>query len=65
MTYKALTSLEWIVEHCNESKYIMKTDDDAFVNIFAVVQHLLDLADQMPAVKSQGQSVTWDTTCSP
>ena len=40
LTYKAIGSLKWISEHCRQAKFILKTDDDIFVNIFSLVNHL-------------------------
>jgi len=38
-----VAALQWISEHCDHAKYIMKTDDDVFVNMFALLHHLHDL----------------------
>ncbi len=43
LTYKAVSSLKWILESCRRSKFILKTDDDVFVNVFSFVKHLHDL----------------------
>lgn len=32
LTYKTMTGLKWGHGHCSNAKYIMKTDDDMFVN---------------------------------
>lgn len=40
LTYKAIMGLKWITAHCNHAKFILKTDDDIFVNIFNLVNHL-------------------------
>lgn len=33
MTYKHVTVLKYVIYHCPQAKYILKTDDDIFVNI--------------------------------
>lgn len=40
LSYKALTAMHWIREYCQGAKYIVKTDDDVFVNIFALDRFL-------------------------
>ena len=43
LTYKAVAALKWISKHCAEATYVIKVDDDTFVNMFTVVKHLKDL----------------------
>lgn len=43
LSYKGVAALQWITEHCDHAKYIMKTDDDVFVNMFALLKHLNDI----------------------
>lgn len=33
LTLKTISSLEWANQHCNRAKYILKTDDDMFINV--------------------------------
>ncbi|XP_034099784.1 beta-1,3-galactosyltransferase 5-like [Drosophila albomicans] len=33
LTLKTISSLEWADKHCNRAKYILKTDDDMFINV--------------------------------
>lgn len=40
MTYKHVMSLKYAVYHCPEAKYILKTDDDIFVNMPTMVGFL-------------------------
>jgi beta-1,3-galactosyltransferase 1 len=40
LTYKHLTGLRWVTKFCNESTFVMKADDDAFIDIFQVVKSL-------------------------
>lgn len=32
LTYKTLSSLRWVIENCDQVDYVMKTDDDMYVN---------------------------------
>ena len=34
LTLKGIMGLRWIAEHCTNAKFALKSDDDAFVNIF-------------------------------
>lgn len=40
LTYKGIMALKWISTYCKQAKYILKTDDDIFVNIFTLIKHL-------------------------
>lgn len=44
LTYKHLSGFKYVLHHCPNASFVMKTDDDAFINIFAVAD-LLDIAD--------------------
>ncbi|BFF94613.1 uncharacterized protein DMAD_12204 [Drosophila madeirensis] len=33
LTLKTISSLEWADKHCHRAKYILKTDDDMFINV--------------------------------
>ncbi|CAI9624334.1 unnamed protein product, partial [Staurois parvus] len=41
LTIKTLLGLDWIVNHCPQTQYIMKTDTDMFVNTNYLVELLL------------------------
>lgn len=40
LTYKALSGLEWVSSYCPNAKFVLKTDDDIFINIFNLQSHL-------------------------
>lgn len=40
LTYKALAALRWVARFCDRSKFVLKTDDDIFVNLFVVLFRL-------------------------
>ena len=44
MTLKALAAFKWILKYCSHATYFLKADDDAFVNEFAAIKHLRDIA---------------------
>jgi hypothetical protein len=33
LTLKTMSTLEWMDSYCNQSEYILKTDDDMFINV--------------------------------
>ncbi|XP_022253758.1 beta-1,3-galactosyltransferase 5-like [Limulus polyphemus] len=40
LTYKHVMGLKWVTYFCRQAKYIFKTDDDIFVDIFQLVTYL-------------------------
>ena len=43
LTYKAIAALRWIAIHCKRVDYILKADDDIFVNIFNLQRRIFEL----------------------
>lgn len=46
LTYKGVAALKWISVFCNRAKYVLKTDDDIFVNMFTLIKYLKRLDRQ-------------------
>ncbi|XP_046398620.1 beta-1,3-galactosyltransferase 1-like isoform X2 [Ischnura elegans] len=46
LTLKSVMLLKWTAQHCPVAHYIMKTDDDMFVNVGAIVAHLRERVRQ-------------------
>ncbi|GBP04841.1 Beta-1,3-galactosyltransferase 5 [Eumeta japonica] len=42
MTYKHMMGLKWATHHCPTARYVLKTDDDLFVNMGALRIFLMD-----------------------
>lgn len=40
LTYKSIFAMKYITENCQDVKYIMKVDDDVYVNMFSVIKYL-------------------------
>jgi len=40
LTLKHLTAFRWVMKYCNTSKFVMKVDDDAFIDTFQVISML-------------------------
>ncbi len=43
LTYKGIAALKWISTYCSHAKFVLKTDDDIFVNMFTLLRHLTSL----------------------
>ncbi|XP_004485336.2 beta-1,3-galactosyltransferase 4 [Dasypus novemcinctus] len=41
LTLKTLSGLSWAVQHCPAARYILKTDDDVYVNVRELVSELV------------------------
>ena len=41
LTHKAVLGLRWITENCAHAKFVVKVDDDVFLNIFKVLSQIL------------------------
>ncbi|XP_019636651.1 PREDICTED: beta-1,3-galactosyltransferase 1-like [Branchiostoma belcheri] len=43
LTLKTVMCWKWAFQYCPKARFIMKADDDTFVNIFSVTRHLIGL----------------------
>ena len=43
LTFKAIGALKWISQYCNHARYIIKADDDVYVNMFLLLDELHSL----------------------
>ena len=39
LTYKGVAGLKWISKYCRHAKFVLKTDDNIFVNMFTLLRH--------------------------
>jgi hypothetical protein len=46
VTHRILSLLEWSFRFCRHAKYVFKTDDDIFINIFLLLKYLRPFLDQ-------------------
>ena len=42
LTHKAVLGLRWITENCAHARFVVKVDDDVFVNIFKLVSQIIE-----------------------
>ncbi len=59
LTYKAILGLKWTTAHCKQARFVLKTDDDIFVNIFNVVHQLESTLKHEPNVRSFLMCLVW------
>jgi len=43
LSHKGVTALKWITNYCNQATFILKTDDDIFVNTYTLIRHLRNM----------------------
>ncbi|XP_045211146.2 UDP-GalNAc:beta-1,3-N-acetylgalactosaminyltransferase 1-like [Mercenaria mercenaria] len=41
ITHKAVLWMRWVKEYCPNAPYVLKLDDDVFVNVFSLYNHIL------------------------
>ncbi|KAI1284810.1 Lactosylceramide 1,3-N-acetyl-beta-D-glucosaminyltransferase B [Halotydeus destructor] len=51
LTYKHLTGYKWVQEFCKDAKFVMKVDDDAFVDTYHIAQLLRTTFDTEPSLR--------------
>lgn len=62
ISQKSRIAMKWIHIHCSKTKYVLKTDDDIFINIFEILEHILPTIDSSKNViachvKENGTSI--------
>lgn len=60
LTFKAILWLKWVTFYCPQAKYIVKVDDDIFVNPFHLANHLKSLYVREIASKRSILCLSWD-----
>ena len=56
LTYKAISALKYISHNCRNVPYILKTDDDVFVNVFSLARHIVGITHQNQRIRSSKAS---------
>jgi hypothetical protein len=46
LTYKGIMGLKWITQYCRNARFLLKSDDDIFINMFSLVTHLKRIESQ-------------------
>jgi len=46
LTYKGILGLKWVSTHCRNAEFLLKSDDDIFINTFSLVTHLQKISSQ-------------------
>lgn len=56
LTYKAISAVKWISQHCSQAKLVIKSDDDALVHTALMFKHIEEL-------QSYGQMLNKTVMC--
>jgi len=48
LTHKGVSALKWITYNCRQATYVLKTDDDIFVNMYSLMRHLKRMQTRGP-----------------
>ena len=48
LVYKHLALINWVLEYCTNADYVIKLDDDVYVNIKPILTHLVDKFGAFP-----------------
>ena len=46
LTHKAVLGLRWVTENCRQARFIVKVDDDVFVNVFKLISIITENANK-------------------
>jgi hypothetical protein len=60
LTYKAIAALKWVSTYCPQAEFVLKSDDDMFVNMFTLIRHLRSLATLSNVRKHLLLCLVWD-----
>ena len=65
MSYKAISAVRWITRYCSQAKLVIKSDDDALVDLPLLLQHIhsLQASHQMDNNTILCRYVTYSHTC--
>ena len=56
LTYKAICALKYVSEKCKHVPFVLKTDDDVFINMFSLLRRLFHVLQTPPRDKESTQS---------
>ena len=51
LTYKAIMGLKWISRYCMHAKFLLKSDDDIFVNMYKLIAYLKTMVKDRGIIK--------------
>ncbi|ESO93936.1 hypothetical protein LOTGIDRAFT_74929, partial [Lottia gigantea] len=46
LTLKSALAIQWINTHCMQTRYVIKADDDIFINVFKIIEDLFPVLSQ-------------------
>lgn len=59
LTFKGIMGLKWTSTYCKQAKFLLKTDDDIFVNMFNLIAHLKSMIAHRGQVKNLLLCLVW------
>lgn len=59
LTYKGIMGLKWTSTYCRHARFLLKTDDDIFVNMFNLVAHLQSMTSHRGRVNRLLLCLVW------
>jgi len=62
LTYKTLLTIEYPNKHCPNAQYIMKTDEDCYINVKSVIQWLVSQQKSTTVKPLYMGRIHWDNT---
>jgi len=60
LTYKGVAALRWVDAYCSHATFVLKTDDDIFVNMFSLVRFLKKMTREAPRPNGLLMCCVWD-----
>jgi hypothetical protein len=59
LTYKGVAALKWISLNCRQAVFLLKTDDDIFVNMYSLLRHMKQMSKNPSNLKGLLMCAVW------
>jgi len=60
LTYKGVAALRWVDTYCSQATFVLKTDDDIFVNMFSLLRLLKKMTRKTPRPNGLLMCCVWN-----
>ena len=61
LTHKGVAALRWIDAHCRHAIFVLKTDDDIFINMFTLIRYLKKLTRNSARPRGVLMCLVWES----
>lgn len=61
LTYKGIAALRWIDSYCGQAVFVLKTDDDIFVNMYTLIRYLKKMSRTVDRPRSLLMCLVWES----